>query len=217
MIKRIIFDIDGTLICNVSFKEAIADTLKEYDLYSEENVVAYLKGIGSYEEKYSSYNKKDYLTHFSDILHTSLNSEFLDCFFDKLKDVVPKEYQKIDKMLQNLSEKYELVILSNYFSNSQKARLKIMNIDSYFSEFHGEKIIKPNQKAYLDACSSHLSNECVMVGDNIDLDIKGAIQNGLHAIFVNRKHIRNPYHDVIEIENVEDLTIEMIEKIGGNI
>lgn len=38
MIKRIIFDIDGTLIRNVNFVDAIIKTLEEYHIYSEENL-----------------------------------------------------------------------------------------------------------------------------------------------------------------------------------
>lgn len=46
-------------------------------------------------------------------------------------------------MLSSLGD-YELVLLSNYFEESQRNRLTAMRINDYFSEYYGEKIIKPN-------------------------------------------------------------------------
>ena len=37
MIKRLIFDIDGTLITGVSFDKAITNSLLEFGIFSEEN------------------------------------------------------------------------------------------------------------------------------------------------------------------------------------
>ena len=42
MIKRLIFDVDGTLITRVSFIHPIQNTLKELQYYSEENVSKFL-------------------------------------------------------------------------------------------------------------------------------------------------------------------------------
>lgn len=64
MIKRIIFDIDGTLIRNVNFVDAIIKTLEEYHIYSEENLENFLKSIGTYEENYTSYTKRKVFTVF---------------------------------------------------------------------------------------------------------------------------------------------------------
>ena len=43
MVKRLIFDIDGTLIQGVNFIDSIAETLKKIEIYSEENVKLFLK------------------------------------------------------------------------------------------------------------------------------------------------------------------------------
>lgn len=54
MIKRLIFDIDGTLITKVNFKKAILNALKKYGIYSKKNINLFLKGILEYENGYYS-------------------------------------------------------------------------------------------------------------------------------------------------------------------
>ena len=51
-----------------------------------------------------------------------------------------------------------------------------MKIGKYFSECYGEKLIKPNKQAYLSACGNKNPSECVMIGDDIYLDIIRAKQ-----------------------------------------
>ncbi len=46
-----------------------------------------------------------------------------------------------------------------------------MGINNYFSEYYGEKIIKPNELAYMSAKGNHLPEECLIVGNDKKLDI----------------------------------------------
>lgn len=62
MIKRLIFDIDGTLIRNVNFSEAITKTLNELKIYSKDNYDAFAYGIKTYENNYDNYNKEAYIS-----------------------------------------------------------------------------------------------------------------------------------------------------------
>ena len=72
MIKRLIFDVDGTLITNVKLSGAITRTLRKIEIYSEENLRRFLQAITTYEQTYNNYNRKDYLSHFSLALRTQL-------------------------------------------------------------------------------------------------------------------------------------------------
>ncbi len=51
-------------------------------------------------------------------------------------------------MLEGLKD-YELVLLSNFFEESQRNRLVTMGVNDYFIEFYGEIIIKPSREVYL--------------------------------------------------------------------
>ena len=42
MIKRLIFDVDGTLITGVNFVDAIKRTLKRLNIYSDEKIAGFL-------------------------------------------------------------------------------------------------------------------------------------------------------------------------------
>lgn len=152
MIKRLIFDIDGTLITGVSFDDAITNSLIEYGIFSEENKQKFIHAISTYENYYKVYEQNQYLQYFSITVGCDLDKYFLDIFFKNLGIyAIPDNNQKLIQTIEQLSNKYELVLLSNYFEKSQRGRLKHIGIDKYFSEYYGEKICKPDRKAFIDA------------------------------------------------------------------
>lgn len=202
MIKRIIFDIDGTLIRNVNFVDAIIKTLEEYHIYSEENLENFLKSIGTYEENYTSYTKEKYLQFFSKSLNATLEENFLKSFFKNLKEVVPISFVDEQETIAYLNEKYELVLLSNYFEESQRNRLETMKINKYFKEYYGETIIKPCKEAYFLACGSHEPSNCVIIGDNLELDCKIPKELGFHTILFSEENSK--YADKT-IQNIKEL------------
>ena len=213
MINRLIFDIDNTLITNVSFRGAISNTLNDLGIYSEENVNNFIKGIGDYEDLYNSYNYIDYKKHMEKYMGVAIPDDFYDVFFYYLKDVVPKYNERLINTIDNLSKRYDLVILSNFFSVSQMNRLNTMGIGKYFSSISGEELIKPNKEAYIKACGSYKPEECVMIGDSLYLDIECAQKEGLKTIFVNTKKVDNINIDTVVVDKVEDITEDIINKL----
>lgn len=190
MIRRLIFDIDGTLIRNVKFDEAIKRSFIEFGIYSEENVKNFIDGISKYEEEHEEYDVKQYLEFFSKKLNVKLNEHFLEVFWPNLAIYsVPKDCEKIKNMIEDLSKKYELVLLSNYFEKSQRGRLESMGINKFFHEYYGEKIMKPNHKAFEEAIGNFNPSECVMIGDNAEFDIIPAQKCGLKTIWINSKNV----------------------------
>ena len=212
MIKRLIFDVDGTLISGVSFIPATEKALKKVNLYSKENAIKIQENYMIYEKNYNSYNKKDYLNHISKCLGTTVDERFLDIFFEELGFCISEHSEKLIETLEILSNKYELVLLTNYFGQVQMARLKNMKIDRYFLECFGEDLIKPNKDAFLKACGNHKPSECVMIGDNIELDVDAALNSGLKAIWVTEEKVN--HDNIIKINKVENITIDLIEKLS---
>lgn len=209
MIKRLIFDVDGTLITGVSFIPPIENVLKRIDAYSEENVKHFFDGIKSYEENFNSYNVHDYLKHMGNLINCELSINELDIFFEELGVAIPSKNEALINTISLLSEKYELVLLTNYFKKSQLNRLNNMGIGHFFTECYGEKIIKPNFEAYMQACGNNKPSECVMIGDDIYLDIETAQKIGLNTIFVNSKNIVN--------ENIKTVTVQSVTEIDENL
>lgn len=202
MIKRIIFDIDGTLIKGVNFKQYVSNALKQYGIDDIEQTSKFIANIKTYEEKYSSYNRALYLAHFSNVLGVKLNSDFLEIFFNELKNAVPKDSSKVKDMLDSLTD-YELVLLSNYFEESQRNRLTTMGINDYFTEYYGEKIIKPNIEVYNQAKGIYIPQECIIVGDDKILDIEIPQSLGFKTIYVN---------ETGNVKTVEEITPQLVKK-----
>lgn len=213
MIKRLIFDVDGTLITGVSFNSSIEETLKKLGIYSENNVKLFLEGIKTYEQIYDNYNVEDYTRHMENTINRPLSNDFVNTFFEELKTCIPPKNQLLEDTIHRLSEEYELVLLTNYFAQSQLNRLNNMHIGKYFKECYGEHHIKPDRKAYLDACGDKKVSECVMIGDDIYLDIVRAQQEGLNTIFVNSRGIKvNPNMGIV-VSSVEQISPRLITRL----
>ena len=203
MIKRIIFDIDGTLITGVDFSSYVANTLKKYGIEDIEKTKQFLLNIKEYEKTYNSYDRNLYLKFFGDKLGCELDNHFLEIFFQELRKAIPENAEKIKSMLAAMNE-YELVLLSNYFEESQRNRLTAMGINDYFSEYYGESIIKPNELAYRQVQGIYQPSECVIVGDDKRLDIDVPKSLGFKTIYVNENG---------DIKRVEELSPRLIKKL----
>ena len=94
------------------------------------------------------------------------------------------------EILEYLKPKYALHIITNGFKEVQHGKLNKSNIDHYFhtvtnSEMVGVK--KPNPKIFNHAM--HMArakpNNSIMIGDNLEADIQGALDLGMDAICFN--------------------------------
>ena len=67
--------------------------------------------------------------------------------------------------------------------------------------------MKPNKEAFEIAKGKYKENECVMVGDNFEVDIKGAIAVDMNAIYLNKndKSIEQNSHVMATIHNIQEL------------
>ena len=213
MIKRLIFDVDGTLITGVNFIDSVKKTLDKLRIYSEDNVKLFIKGIKTYEQLYNNYNIKSYTKHFEQVLSNKLPENFVFIFWEELKNAIPPRNDKLISTISELSQKYELVLLTNYFAISQLNRLNNMGIGRFFKECYGEHCIKPNKKVYLDACGGNKVEECIMIGDDLYLDIKRAGEERLSTIFVNTKSVETNSSMGIVVDSVEDISEELILEI----
>ena len=107
--------------------------------------------------------------------------------------------------LEYLSGKYELVVLTNWFTEAQSNRLRSAGIDKYFSKVYGGNLIlKPEKHAFINAAGNSKLEECIMIGDSYNLDVMGAYNAGIKPIFMNPKHKENK-NNFDEIEKLSDL------------
>lgn len=113
------------------------------------------------------------------------------------------------EVLSHLEKKYKLHIITNGPSLVQEKKLKNAHLDVYFktvtnSEKAGVK--KPNPKIFqyaLEEASARPENS-IMIGDNLQADVEGALNVGMHAIWFNEFGLENK-SIVTEIKELKQL------------
>jgi len=113
------------------------------------------------------------------------------------------------EILEYLQGKYKLHIITNGFKEVQQGKLNNSNIENYFvtvtnSEMVGVK--KPNPKIFEHALQvAKASNKnSIMIGDNYEADILGALNFGVDAICFNY-HNETLGNEVKQIDNLLQL------------
>ena len=101
-----------------------------------------------------------------------------------------------------------MVILTDWFAEEQINRLECLGIKKYFTQVYSAEKTKrkPFKEAFINAIGNNKPEECVMIGDNLERDIKGAINAGLKAIHFNPNNKENN-------TNTEYITISRLEQL----
>lgn len=212
MIKRLIFDVDDTLIeWKNEYWNTLEEAFKKLNLeYSVDLQNKIIMATDTYESKYNYYNKQAMLEHINEVANTKFDMKFLNTVFEVFGNCVPKKDKKLVDVLEYLSRKYNLVILTNWFEDAQTLRLKNFGIDKFFTKiFASENFrVKPSKESFKVAIENDAPEECIMIGDSFKKDIQGAIDAGIKAIYINpneSKEEKKNYtiiNDITELKNI---------------
>ncbi len=112
-----------------------------------------------------------------------------------------------------INKKYKLHLLTNGFEKTQWSKITNSNIAKYFTNVITSELsscIKPSKEMFeyaINKAGAQL-NESIMIGDNLDADIQGAINAGMDSIFVN--HINAtptifPTYTIYHLRELEDI------------
>lgn len=206
MIKRVIFDLDNTLI---PFPNDIWSSLNyaldEINIsYSNKAKERLIDVVLEYENKYDKYDKHNMLSEMKKISNLNLPDNFIDIWLKYLKDYYPQGKDIVLlETLEYLSSKYELVVLTNFFTESQKGIIENYGISKYFKNILGTNTIpnKPCKDAFIFACGPYEPNECIMIGDSLKTDIYGALEVGMDAVLVSD----NYYEGIKTVKSLSEL------------
>lgn len=190
-----------------SYISAITSTMKILNLnYTLDEVKNIADSLESYENYYDLYTKNNILNYINETCNTNLNIEFIDKLIEeqgKCYECFSKE--KIDT-LEYLSKKYELIVLSNWFTEVQINRLKGAGIYKYFSLVYGgdKHKLKPSLEAF-DIIENY--SECIMVGDSLKEDIFPALKLGIQAILISKENINDDtrYKKISKLEELKEM------------
>jgi len=94
------------------------------------------------------------------------------------------------EVLQKLKEKYSLHIITNGFKEVQYLKIKNSGLAPYFDQIHiseeiGFKKPEPEIFHYAVKLARASQDQCIMIGDNLDTDIAGALNAGIDHIYFN--------------------------------
>lgn len=204
MIKRIIFDLDNTLIMwKKEYIFALKNVLDKLGIiYTEEQLYNFDKAVESYEKKHDKYYNDSFLEHINNECQTQLPKEFTELLIEEQGKCFEDDKELIDT-IKYLSTKYDLVILSNWFTKTQKLRLENAHILKYFSIVTGgdEHLLKPNSTAFNQVLEGCEPQECLMVGDSLEQDIIPAQKLNINVIWVTKEKT----NDYKTIKNIYEL------------
>jgi len=209
-IKVISFDLDGTLVDSRKFDNTFWNE-EIPKLYSKIHDIPILEA------------KKIVLRTYKEIGINNINWYKPEYWFKKfglkndwkkiLKDLkhLIKSFPEVKKVLERLSKKYKLIVLTQSPKYSANLKLKTVNIEKFFTKIfvviEDFKMVKHDENVYavLLRKLNLKPNEIVHIGNDYKFDCHVPKSIGIRAILLDRSNARkrkDVIHDSREIENV---------------
>ena len=227
--KHLFFDLDHTLWdFEKNARTSLVDIYAHFDLESRVNGAFedfYRKYLYHNEILWSHYEKGKItadelkwrrmwrtLMDFKiadETLSKNISSKFLEILPTK-KEVFPHTFE----ILKYLADKnYRLHLITNGFEKTQWGKLKNSGLDGFFTHVitsEASNSMKPKKEIFEYAIKKAGASlpECIMIGDNLEADIQGAINAGMDAVFVNHVNattLTKPTYTVTHLIQLEDI------------
>lgn len=209
--KYLLFDLDNTLLdYDLAEESALLQTFHDYGLskFHQQIKVKYTQINAAYwnafEKKQTTIDRLK-TDRFRDLISEIPYLQHLDPFQcgEKYLDHLSEQTSLIPgawEILQYLSEKYELCLITNGISRVQHRRISKIGLDRYFhhvviSEEIG--ISKPDQEFFLhtlEEIGNPDKREILIIGDNLNSDIQGGLNAGMDACWFNPNCYPVPAH-----------------------
>ena len=204
--QHVFFDLDHTLWdFEKNSAVALAEIFKIFALAEKLNT-----GFDSFNQKYQLHNKQLWdrfskgfisaeelkwkrmwrtLLEF-ELADETLAKEMSHGFLDILpteKEVFPYTFEILDYLK---TKKYDLHIISNGFEKTQHSKLTHSGLKDYFNQVitsEASNAVKPQKEIFefaMEKAGAQL-HESIMIGDNAEADIAGAIAAGMDSVFVS--------------------------------
>lgn len=208
MIKKIVFDLDNTLLfLSDEWEENYKRFIDKYNLNISANDLFLC--IGNFEKMKNIVVSKQKL---SEYVSNDLSIDFTIDMILELSEIYNNtpllNTDTIYDALNYLSEKYELIAYTNWFTDDQIKRLKKYDLDKFFTKVYGWDILP--KKLSKEGLSEIIKNDdienYIFIGDSIELDLEVPYSMGIATIFYNRKNIKqNKYKEIFKIEELKNI------------
>lgn len=114
------------------------------------------------------------------------------------------------EVLSYLKQKYKLYIITNGFHEVQIKKIENSNLRKYFQKIITSEtagVQKPHEQIFryaLEQANAKIE-EAIMIGDDIEGDIKGAKAIGLDQVFFNPNRLTHYIEPTFEIQSLKEL------------
>lgn len=117
-------------------------------------------------------------------------------------------FQHTFEILNYLKPIYKLHIITNGFQEAQKGKMLNSNIHGFFTHIINSEMVgvkKPNPLIFEFALDKAETNakQSIMIGDNLEADIIGAKNVGMHTIHFNSNEEAHHEHSIIIKDLIE--------------
>ena len=112
-------------------------------------------------------------------------------------------------VLEYLSQKYTLHLITNGFTDVQHKKINNANLTHFFKTFTNAEIAgekKPHKQIFqhaLNLAQAHKA-ESIMIGDSMHADVQGALDFGIKALFFNHND-KEKIHNYQQITHLKEL------------
>jgi putative hydrolase of the HAD superfamily len=118
--------------------------------------------------------------------------------------------QAIEVLEYLVAKNYDLHLITNGFEKTQHSKLKHSGIDKYFVEVitsEGSNSLKPHKEIFDFAMEKAKADpkHSIMIGDDPEVDIKGAMNAGIDQVFVNHVEKIIDFKPTYEVKSLGEL------------
>ena len=219
----ILWDLDQTILdFDKSMDYALRTSFEKLGLTITDEIVARYAAINdSYWKRLElgEVTKEEVLigrfrTLFEELKITQYQAEDIAGIYQDQLGSVAFFLENADKVVIRLkAEGYRQYVLTNGVNRTQAHKMKISGLDQLTDGVFASELIgypKP-MKEYYDACFAQLEGisreECLIIGDSLTSDIKGANNAGIAACWYNPHGIENTLDVTVdyEIKHLEEI------------
>lgn len=226
--KHLFFDLDHTLWdFDANAKETLTELYSIFDLYKKINTPFsdfYPKYLFHNEVLWNHYHKglisSDELKWkrmwrtlldfkiADESLSKELSGKFLEILPTK-KILFPHTIEILDYLKE---KKYVLHLITNGFEKTQWSKLHNSGLNTYFTYVitsEASNSLKPKKEIFDYAMIRAGASlpESIMIGDNLDADIQGAINAGMDSVFVNHIHALTDIKPTYTVTHLKELEL----------
>ena len=205
MKKRYIFDLDGTLMRG-DFRNFTDQYLLEQLGEEARPVVGHIHDyLSQYERTFPRYTDENLSRFLREQTGVPFTPELIREWDDLVVELPNTLEEGVLETLEELKRRNrDIVVLTNWYTESQRKRLAKEGILPYFRAIYGGDLMtKPHKEAYWVAAAGCKPRECIFVGDNVDFDYVGPKSCGYDAVLYDKNDTH--HKSIVKIKRMNEI------------